>query len=106
MQRAARFGAIAPLVALIAVLSACAGGSDDRSAEDIQADIAAQLADNGMDEASAECVAGVVVDEIGEDDLKDVDFTAEEPPADLQEDITAAAQAAIAECDLGTEGDQ
>lgn len=106
MQRAARYGAIAPLAALLAVLSACAGGSDDRSAEDIQADIAAQLEEGGKDEPTAECVAEVVVAEVGVDELSDVDFSDEEPPAELQEDITRAALAAIDECDLGPDGEQ
>lgn len=105
MQRAARLGAIA-LLAPLAVLSACAGGSDDRSAEDIQADMAAQLEDSDLDAPTAECVAEVVVESIGVEELQDVDFSAEEPPEDLQQDITTAALAAIDECELGTDGEQ
>jgi len=89
---------------LVVGLAACAGGSQERSAEDVQADIAAQLEDAGYDEADAECVAEVVVDEIGVDELADVDFADEEPSEELAEQIAAAALAAIDECGLGTDG--
>ncbi|MGV3757943.1 MAG: hypothetical protein ACO1PW_00170 [Actinomycetota bacterium] len=105
MQPGARTRVLAAL-SLVAILAACGGGDDSRSAEDIEADIAAQLEEEGLPEDTASCVAGVIVDEIGVEELQDVDFSAEEPPADLQEEITAASLAAIDECDLGADGEQ
>lgn len=104
MQPASRAGAIVALVALTA-LSAC-GGGDDPSAEDIEAEISAQLAEGGLAEDDADCVAGVIVDEIGVDQLEDVDFSAEEPPAELEDDISAATLTAIDECGLTADGAQ
>lgn len=105
MQPRARASVLAALT-LVASLAACGGGDQDRSADEIEADIAAQLEESGLDEAAATCVAGVIVDEIGVEELQDVDFSAEEPPADLQEEISAATLAAIEQCDLGADGDQ
>lgn len=104
MQPRARASALAALL-LVAGLAAC-GGDQERSADDIEADIAAQLEEGGLDAEAADCVAGVIVDEIGADELRDVDFSAEEPPADLEDDIAAATLAAIDECDLGADGEQ
>jgi len=105
MQPAARVVALVALVAL-AALSACGGGGDEPSAEDIEAQIATQLEEGGLPEDDAACVAGVIVDEIGVDELQDVDFSAEEPPADLQDDISAATLAAIDACGLAADGGQ
>lgn len=93
-------------LALLALVAGCGGGSSTRSAEDIEDDIAAQLEESGLSEDAASCAAKVVVEEIGAEELQDVDFSAEEPPADLEEQITAAALAAIDECQLGTDGEQ
>jgi hypothetical protein len=102
MHRTLRSGALAAIVFVLA-LGACSGGSDDSEA-DIKARVADQLsADGGLDEEAAECFAGVIVDEIGTEDLKDVDFSAEEPPAELQEAFTTAAIAAIDTCDIDPE---
>ncbi|MFP5255874.1 MAG: hypothetical protein ACLGI8_08515 [Acidimicrobiia bacterium] len=103
MQPRAGTSALVALL-LVATLAAC-GGDQERSTEDIQADIAEQLAEDGLDDEAADCVAGVIVDEIGAEELQDVDFSAEEPPADLREDISAATLAAIDECDLGADGE-
>jgi|GEM_PF-2952591 hypothetical protein len=105
MQPRARTRALAALT-LVVSLAACGGGDRSRSAEDIEADIAEQLEESGLPEETAGCVAGVIVDEIGVEELQDVDFSAEEPPADLQEEITAATLAAIEQCDLGADGEQ
>lgn len=105
MQPRARTGALAALF-LVVSLAACGGGDGDRGADEIEADIAAQLEESGLPEEDAACVAGVIVDEIGVEELQDVDFSAEEPPADLQEEISAATLAAIDQCDLGADGEQ
>jgi hypothetical protein len=52
----------------------------------------------GLDAEQADCVAGVIVDEVGVDTLKDVDLTADTPPEELQEELTAAWELAPEEC--------
>ena len=107
MQPRARTSALAALF-LVVSLAACSGGDGDRSADEIEADVAAHLEETNpqLDAEEAACVAGVIVDEIGVEELQDVDFSAEEPPEDQQEEISAATLAAIDECDLGADGEQ
>ncbi len=54
----------------------------------------------GFDEETADCFAEIVVDEVGVEELQDVDLTADEPPEELQDEIAAAAVRAGEECDL------
>jgi hypothetical protein len=100
MQRTAGASALAVAVVLVLGLGAC-GGDDGGSEADVKADIADQLAEDGtLDRETAECFAQVIVDEIGADKLKDVDFSSDEPPAELQEEFAGAAVKAIDACDL------
>ena len=57
-----------------------------------------------LSQEQAECTADVVIDTIGADRLEGVDFSADEPPADLAEDFSAAFLAAVDECDLDIGG--
>ena len=99
MHRSTRSGALVA-VALVLGLSACGGGGGD-SAADIKAKVAEQLSgDGGLDDKTADCVAGVIVDEVGVEKLKDVDFSAAEPPAEIQDAFAAAAITAIEKCDI------
>jgi hypothetical protein len=84
--------------------AACSGGDDDKSEADVTKALSENLQDNNPDLAkdAADCSAGIVVDEIGLDKLKDVDLTADEPPAELQDEIAAAAIRAAEECDLSS----
>lgn len=92
--------ATAAAVALIFGLSAC-GDSGDSSDAEVKDDIAEQLAEDGaLDQDEADCFAEVIVDEIGADKVNDVDFSAEEPPEGLQEELATAALKAIDDCDL------
>ncbi len=90
-------------VALGLGLGACGGGGSDDSPEDIQAELAEQFQDEGLDEAAAECFAEVLVEEIGADELADIDFSDEAPPEELQEELAAAARIAIDRCDIDPE---
>lgn len=99
----ARTGAFATAVVLVLVLglSACGDDGGGNSEADIKDKISEQLAEGGqLDDETADCFAGVIVDEIGADRLEDVDFSAEEPPKGLEEDFGAAAIKALDECDL------
>lgn len=103
MQGRAR-PSVAALAATFLLLGLTACGSDDDSGgsdADVKSEIAEQLAEDGtLDQETAECFADVIVDEIGADELEDVDFSAEEPPEGLQEEFASAAMKAIDECDL------
>lgn len=79
-------------------LTACSGGGANQA--DIEAKIAAQIVEEGLSAKQAACFAGVIVDEIGVDRLKDVDFSADTPPADLQDDVISASMTAIERCDI------
>ena len=100
MQPAARLSLLAPALVALA-LSGC-GGDDDKSTADIEAEISTQLVEGGLDEESADCVAAVIVEEVGTEELQDVDFSADEPPAELEEAISAASITAFGECELGS----
>lgn len=88
-----------PAPLLVLSLTAC-GGGDDPSAADVKAEVAAQMVESGFDAEQAECFADVVVDELGFETVKDVDFSADEPPEGMEEEFTAAAVKAIADCDI------
>jgi hypothetical protein len=79
--------------------SACAGGGED-SEEDIRDDLidTFQRGDDGLDEATADCFAEVVIDEVGLEALRDVDLSDDEPAGEVQEEIAAAALRAEDEC--------
>jgi hypothetical protein len=81
-------------------LSACAGTETDP--DDLRADLAEELEDDGdgLDAEQADCFAGVLIEEIGVEELDDVDFNEEEPPAELQAQIAEAATLAVDECDI------
>lgn len=81
-------------------LAACGGGGAGDSAADIRAELAEQFEGEGLDADASDCFAGVLVDEIGADELADVDFSAEEPPEELQDDFAQAAAVAIERCDI------
>ena len=102
MQRRARTsGAVAAAAVLLLGLTACGDDDSGGSDADIKNEIAEQLAEDGaLDQETAECFADVIVDEIGADELDDVDFSAEEPPEGLQEEFASAALRAIEDCDL------
>lgn len=85
---------------LVLALTACAGGKET-SVSDVKARVADQLEESGLDRKAAECFAGEIVDEVGADKVKDVDFSAKEPDAAVADDIAAAAAKAISVCDLG-----
>lgn len=90
--------ALAALV-LVVTLAACGGGGGDSEAE-VKVKLADQIAERGLDNKDSTCFAGVLVDEIGADKLKDVDFSSDEPPAGLEAEFTAAALKALTTCKI------
>ena len=75
---------------------------DDESEADFTEQISEGIQQNGegFDAEQADCLAAIVVDEIGVEALKDIDLAADAPPEELQEEITGATSTAQDECDL------
>jgi hypothetical protein len=91
--------AVASLVVLLGA-SAC-GGDDGESEEDLVDQLSQSLQDGAaaFDEETADCFAEIVVEDIGVEELQDVDLSADEPPEELQEEIAAATLRAAEECE-------
>jgi len=104
MRRLSLLGAAA---CLAFVTTACGGGDDEKSRADVKEELSKSLraGESGFDAGAADCFADIVIDEVGLDEMRKVDLSADEPPEALQDDITAAAQRAADECDLdGVDG--
>ncbi len=94
-------GAILAAVVLAVVAFMALGGDDDDDASEVRAELAAQFrGSSDLSDEQADCVADHVVDEIGADRFEDVDFDADEPPADLADDLFAAATGSLEACDI------
>lgn len=77
------------------------GGDDDSS--NVETQLASRIfeeSDGELTRDQADCIAGIFVDEIGEDALRDVDFDADEPPPELAEAFTTVGFQAFEECDI------
>ena len=51
---------------------------------------ALQQSGDGLDEETADCSAQIVVEDVGVEELQDLDLTADEPPEALQDEFAAA----------------
>ena len=91
---------------LVGGAAACAGGGDDDSKADIKKDIVATLqrGDDAYDHDTAECYADLIIDEVGLEELRDVDVADDEPSPKLADALAAAAQRAAEECDIAADG--
>ena len=99
LRRTSSARTVLALVAVVGLVSC--GSSGDDSPEEVQADLAEELrAQLDLDEEQSDCFAEVLVEEIGAEELQDVDFTAQEPPEGMEEELTAAATIAIDTCDI------
>lgn len=100
----ARTGVCVAAVVVLFGFGACSGGDGGSSEADVREEIVDQLVEDGaLDQESAECYAGLIVEEVGAENLDDVDFSDEEPPVDLQDEYASAAQQAFQECDIDPE---
>lgn len=105
MRHASLLGAAASLC-LVVGAAACSG-DDGESEQDLVNEISETLQNGGegFDEETAGCFAQIVVDEVGVEELQDVDLTADEPPEEMKGEFAAAQDRATEECDLaGTSG--
>ena len=92
----------AALLSAALVAGGCGGASEDKSDADLTADLATALraTDASLGEDAATCWAEVILDEVGADAVRDLDLTSDAPPAELEDDLARAGQAARATCDL------
>jgi hypothetical protein len=82
------------------MLPAC-GSSGDDSPEAVRADLSDELQEQlGLDDEQADCFADLLIEEVGTEELKDIDVSAAEPPEGLQREFAAASLAAVEECDI------
>jgi len=98
MRRIPLPGAAAALCLLVG--AAGCGGADEDSEEEVLEQISDQLQDDGegLEAETADCFAQIVIDEVGLDDVRDADLTADDPPANLRDEYAAAGQRAADEC--------
>jgi hypothetical protein len=97
MIGAAALAAVAVVVAGLLLT----GGNKDGDRERIRTELAAQINDGGqLSKDQANCIADAIIDEVGVEKLKDVDFTASEPPAAIADELTAAAFGSLAKCNV------
>jgi hypothetical protein len=100
-----------PLIGTVLVLALTFGaGACSSSKKDDPDDVRKELikefrkGDDGLTKTQASCFADILIKEIGADKLADVDFSADEPPKDLQDEFTKAAVQAVSDCKLDLSG--
>jgi len=99
-----RIPALAASLCLLVSLAACSG--DNKASEkDILLDLSKtlQAGGQGFDKDTADCFAQIVVDEVGLEELQDIDLD-EPPPDELQDEIAAATIRGAQECDVSPTG--
>lgn len=97
MIGAAALAAVAVVVAALLL----AGGDNNGDRERIRTEMAAQINEGGqLSKDQANCIADAIIDEVGIEKLKDVDFTASEPPPAITDALTAAAFGSLAKCNV------
>ena len=90
--------------ALVLGVSAC-GGDDADSEADIKEQLSETLQRSGEgfdDQETADCFADIVIDEVGIEELQDLELSAEEPPEEIEDKIAEAAIRAGEECGKGS----
>lgn len=96
MSRRFRNALLASSIAL--VLTACSGGADEGETTERLADQLVETA--GITAEQADCVAEALVDDLGEDEVKDIELTSDEPDEDFAEELAAATRSASTKCDI------
>lgn len=99
-----RFRSVLVASSIVLVLAGCGEAEEGETAERL----ADQLAESaGLTAEQAGCVAETLVDELGEDEVKDIELSADEPESGFDEELVAATETASTKCeiDLGSVGD-
>jgi hypothetical protein len=86
--------------ALVLGAGACAGDEGESEA-DIKEELSETLqrsSEGFEDRQLADCFADIVIEQVGVEELQDLELSAEEPPAEVEEKIAEAAIRAREEC--------
>ena len=97
-----RFSVLGAAAALLLTAAACGSSEDELSAADIKTELSAnfQSGEDGLTKEQADCYADLIIEEAGVDTLKDIDLSAETPPAEIQDAVAAATARSVDECGL------
>jgi hypothetical protein len=102
-------GGVLVVIVLIVAVLAIGGDDDDGSRGSVKTRMVDSMTaddDAGLSRSQAECIADEVIDDVGADRLKDVDFDADEvPKGDLGVDIERAYSKAVGTCATGSTDD-
>ena len=104
MRRTSLLGAAAALLLLVAPRAAATTRATARRTSRPTSPRPCSGGDDGFDKETADCFADLVIDEVGLEELKDVDLSADEPPAEIEDEIITAAQRLPDECDAAAPG--
>lgn len=101
-----RFSALGAAAALLLTAAACGSSDGELSAADIRRELSAnfQSGEDGLTKEQADCYADLIIEKVGVDKLKDIDLSADTPPATIQDAVSAASDQAIDECGLAEGG--
>lgn len=99
-----RFRSVLVASSIVLVLAGC-GEADEGETTERLADQLVESA--GFTAEQADCFAEALVDELGEDEVKDIELSADEPEKGFDEELVAATETASTKCeiDLGSVGD-
>ena len=102
MRRTPAIGFVLVLALSLGAGACSSGGDDDDDPEDVRKKLSEELreGDSTFTKAQADCFADVLIDEVGADEIADVDFSDPEPPEELQEAFASAAVKAVADCNI------
>lgn len=99
-----RFRSVLVASSIVLVLAGCGEAEEGETTERL----ADQLVESaGFTAEQADCMAEALVDELGEDEVKDIELSADEPDNGFDEELVAATETASTKCeiDLGSVGD-
>lgn len=93
------------MVTLGLTAGACSSDKDDP--EDFKDELIDEFkaADLGFTTDQAECSADILIEVVGADELKDIDFSAEEPPEELTDAFATAGAQIASDCDIDLSGE-
>ncbi len=91
-------GVLATVAIVLAALALDGGGDERRRIRD---DMAAELVTTSdLTPAQAACIADAVIDRVGTEKLRDVDFSTDEPSRELAAAVSAAAIGSLERCNI------
>jgi len=92
-------GLLAAVAAVVAAVALRDDGDSDR--DRIRAAMAAEMTASGdVSQEQADCLANAVIDDLGTDKLKDVDFSADEPPAEIADALSTSVIGSLEACNV------